>query len=80
MQGEIPGTEESLRSQRASLYRVSRADICLYGTKGLPLGKKKKSSYCSRPQNNSKCLPVIKSITLATGGEAVIFSHLLSFS
>lgn len=85
VQGEIPGREESLRSQRVSLHSIVPCSyLSLWNhkflNKGLPQGKKKTPSFCNRPQNNSSCLPVIKSITLATGGEAVIFSHLLSFS
>lgn len=84
VQGKIPGREESARNQRVLWCRVVPcSELPLWNhnflNKDLPRGRKK-SSFFKRPQNNSSCLPVIKSITLATGGKAVIFSHLLSFS
>lgn len=77
MQGEIPGGKESVRNQRILWCRViPYSELPLWNhnflNKDLPQGRKK-SSFCKRPQNNSSCLPVIKSITLATGGKAVFF-------
>lgn len=82
VQGEIPGREKSVRNQRVSLHRVVPCSyLPLWNHKFLNKGppQRKKVFFCNRPQNNSSCLPVIKSITLATGGEANFFTSVIIF-